>query len=127
MKMQRRSGMARTRTAKTRGPEYEEVGNRIASARINCDMSQAEAASKLGIPQSSYSGYESGTRRIQISMIKKIADTYGVTVDYLLGTPAPCDPLQLTPQEYQLIMKFRNMSESEKVMLLRSAGVVTDN
>ena len=71
--------MARKRTSVARSPEYELLGNNLTTARNNLGLSQAEAAEKIGISQGTYSGYETGTRRIKLNMIKRIAEAYGVT------------------------------------------------
>lgn len=118
--------MSKKRTVKARSPEYEELGKRLAEARNSLDISQSEAARRIGITQSTYSGYETGTRRIKLSMLQKIAVVYNVTVDYLIGTSAYLEnrsPLMLSDQEHELIEKYRTLSETEKSMIRRSLGI----
>lgn len=119
--------MSKNRTAEARSPEYELLGKNIAEARAALDISQAEAARRIGISQSTYSGYETGTRRIKLSMLRQIADVYGVTVDWLIGTNvsdvAERPALALSNTEYDLIVKFRELSDAEQAMTLRSVGI----
>lgn len=118
--------MARKRITEARSPEYEELGRKLAEARDGLDLSQAEAAKLIGISQGTYSGYETGTRRIRLPMLRRIADAYGVTVDWLIGTERPKAErvaLNLTDQEYDLIVKFRELSDAEQGMILRSVGI----
>ena len=119
--------MSKNRTAEARSPEYELLGNNLTQARIALEISQAEAARRIGISQSTYSGYETGTRRIKLSMLRRIADVYGVSVDWLIGTEIP-EPtkrpaLALSDLEYDLIVKFRELSDAEQAMILRSVGI----
>ncbi len=120
--------MARKRTSIARSPEYERVGNNLTTARNNLGLSQSEAAKKIGISQGTYSGYETGTRRIKLNMIKRIAEAYGVTVDWLIGTEeiirsVPRPELTLSDMEYDLVVKFRELSDDEKKIVLRSVGI----
>ena len=120
--------MSKKRTVEARSPEYEQLGRRLTEARNALDISQSEAARRIGITQSTYSGYETGTRRIKLNMIKRIAEAYGVTVDWLIGTEelikaAPRPDLTLSDLEYDLVVKFRELSDAEKVIVLRSAGI----
>ena len=58
---------------------------RIRDLREDHDKKQIELANYLEIKQSTYSDYESGKINIPIDMLIKIADFYGVTLDYLVG------------------------------------------
>ena len=53
--------------------------------REDHDLSQAKLAQKLGIQQTVYSRYERGYQTIPLEQLIRIADIYGVSVDYLLG------------------------------------------
>lgn len=118
--------MGKNRTVEARSPEYEQLGRRLAEARNALNMSQAEAASKIGITQSTYSGYETGTRRIKLSMLRQIADAFNVSVDSLIGTDIYSETrpaLSLSDTEYDLISRFRELSDAEKALVLRSVGI----
>ncbi len=60
-------------------------GNRLRSLREHQELSQGEAAQQLGIMQNTYSRYEQGVREPDYATLKKIANFYGVSIDYLLG------------------------------------------
>lgn len=57
----------------------------LKQTRINRGLSQKEVAEKLGVAKSTYSMYESGYREPNLETILKIAGTYGVSTDYLMG------------------------------------------
>lgn len=57
-------------------------------------MTQRALAEYLQIHQTTYSDYELGRLNIPVAVLHKLADFYGVSVDYLLGrtgvkTPYP--------------------------------------
>ena len=46
---------------------------------------QKDVAAAIGIPLRTYQRYEYGEREPQISTLFKLADFYGVSLDYLTG------------------------------------------
>ena len=58
---------------------------RIRDLREDNDSTQKELAKYLNIDQSTYSDYERGEISIPIEQFIKIADFYGVSLDYLVG------------------------------------------
>lgn len=57
---------------------------RIKDLREDNDLKQKELASYLLCDQSLYSKYERGERPLPLDLADKLADFYGVSVDYLL-------------------------------------------
>ena len=67
---------------------------RIRNLREDNDLKQIDLAQHLNCTQACYSNYENGKRDIPPEVLEKLADFYGVSVDYLLGrtntkTPYP--------------------------------------
>ena len=58
---------------------------RIRDLREDRDLTQKQVASALICDQSLYSKYERGERPLPLELADKLADYYGVSVDYLLG------------------------------------------
>ena len=58
---------------------------RIRYLREDKDMNQTQIATYLGMSQTGYSKYETGERDVPTSILIKLADYYGVSVDYILG------------------------------------------
>lgn len=58
---------------------------RIRDLREDRDMNQTQVASILSMSQTGYSKYETGENDIPTSILIKLADFYGTSVDYLLG------------------------------------------
>ena len=59
--------------------------NRIRDLREDCDKTQKELAEYLQIHQTTYSDYELGRLNVPVPVLHKLADLYGVSIDYLLG------------------------------------------
>ena len=67
---------------------------RIRDLREDRDLKQKQVADYLLCDQSLYSKYERGERPLPLDYADKLADFYGVSVDYLMGrtnlkTPYP--------------------------------------
>ena len=58
---------------------------RIRDLREDRDLKQKQVADYLLCDQSLYSKYERGERALPLDCADKLADFYGVSVDYLLG------------------------------------------
>ena len=68
--------------------------NRLRDLREDKDLKQKALAEFLQIHQTTYSDYELEQLNIPVAVLHKLADFYGVSVDYLLGrtntkTPYP--------------------------------------
>ena len=58
---------------------------RFRDMREDSDLSRRELAEKIGLPQTSYTRYETGQREMPLSVAIKLADFYKVSLDYLAG------------------------------------------
>lgn len=58
---------------------------------------QTDLADVLSCSQGVYSRYESGEREPPFDIMKKLADFYGVTIDYLMGGTATSEPIAPHP------------------------------
>ena len=58
----------------------------IRNLRIDSGYTQKQIAEMLHIKQNTYSQYEIGMLNYPVEVLMKLADFYGVSVDYLLGT-----------------------------------------
>lgn len=59
--------------------------NRIRDLRLNSGLKQIELAKALSVSQAALSGYETGKYEPDFDTLKKIADYFSVSVDYVLG------------------------------------------
>lgn len=68
---------------------------RLKEARKAKGLSQAAAAKKLFISQPAYARYESGTATPSPETLSRIADLFGVTVDFLLEREKEIDDIDI--------------------------------
>ncbi|NSW92989.1 MAG: helix-turn-helix transcriptional regulator [Firmicutes bacterium] len=73
-------------------------GKRLKELRIEKDYSQKDIANYLGISDRAVGYYESEERFPPQDILRKLADFYNVSVDYLLGRTD-----MRNPQDYELI------------------------
>lgn len=85
---------------------------RLVDLREEHDYTQARVAEALNITTSAYGFYEQGINEPSLDIMKKIAEFYGISLDYLFGfikTPnhpklySITEDLNLTASEIQLI------------------------
>ena len=58
---------------------------RLKELRSQSNMQQKDVCASLNIPQNTYSQYENGKREPDSETLSRIADFFGVSVDYILG------------------------------------------
>lgn len=90
-------------------------------------MTQREAAEKIGVSYSAYQKYESGERELGANSVKKLADYYNVTTDYLLGRPEAkppedpisnfCNALNLNLYERAIVTAYLAMDKENRSAL----------
>lgn len=84
---------------------------RIRELRVDCGLQQKQIAQDLHLSKQVYSNYELGQREPSIDMLGKLADYFGVTVDYLIGRD---DKAQAEPFKTK---KSPALSEEDEAML----------
>lgn len=81
------------------------LGYRLKIARENKNLTQMEVAKKLGISNGTLSGYERNYRDPDTETLAKLAELYGVSVDWLTGitdTPQTHDEVRESEVEYNI-------------------------
>ena len=71
--------------------------NNLKHIRELANYTQSYVADCLGITQQAYANYERGVRQPDNTMLKKLADLFGVSVDYILGRTE--DPNYIDPDD----------------------------
>ena len=59
--------------------------NKLLELRKKNNETQQDIASFLGVTRQSYNRYECGVRECDYSTLMRLADHFGVSIDYLLG------------------------------------------
>ena len=107
--------------------------NKIKQLRIENKKTQAQMAAFLSITQAAYSKYECGRAEPTLETLIKLADFFGVTVDYLLGrtddklsAPQKEDENKnaaLSSEELKLLEIYRKLSVKNRIHVTAYAQV----
>lgn len=96
---------------------------RIKDLRKKCGKTQLEIANYLNIAKSTYCGYELGTSEPTLDTLIKLADNYGVSLDYLVSRDFNNEFGYLSEDEKTMIKALRTMSnevrEKTKTIIIR--------
>lgn len=87
---------------------------RLKELRMKKNITQKDLAATLGVPSNTYNQWENCKREPDYKALFKIADYFGVTIDFLLGHEpllSPTDnsmsqPDQTFPSRYHLLDEF---------------------
>ena len=92
------------------------IASNVKRARISADMTQAEAADKLGITAQAISNYERGINCIENSLLIRMCEIYHTSMNSIIGEPEENSPseLMLTEGERHLIELFRLIPEEQQ-------------
>ena len=110
-----------------KGEEYVRFGNNVMKARKEKGISQKQISNILKVPQSTYAGYETGTRKVPLSVIIKLAKILNKTPDELIGTQGPKGKNGITVHGFEkdLVISYRNADEVDKTIVRRTLKLDT--
>lgn len=74
---------------------FAAIGKRLLRAREALGISQADVCRAIDVKPNRYSQYESGERRITLPVAIKLADSYGITLDYIYRNDVSALPVGL--------------------------------
>ena len=97
---------------------------RIKELRKQNNKTQQEIAEFLNMTQVTYGRYELGVHEPTLETLCKLANYYGVTVDYLIGRDAN-EFAYLSAEEKTLIVNFRKLSTYNQAKIVGEvAGIL---
>ncbi|NSW84681.1 MAG: helix-turn-helix transcriptional regulator [Syntrophothermus sp.] len=102
------------------------LGMRLKAIRERLNLSQKEAAERLGISNVVLNRYEHDERKPDPEMLRRIADQYGVTIDYLVGRDAgqlrqkalPIDLKEILQQDEPITVDGQPLGPDDKKRLV---------
>lgn len=100
----------------------------LSRLRKNQKIAAKDVAKKLNIAPQTLSGYENGSHEPPIEILSKLADLYGVSLDYLIK--GEDNGIIITIEEYQTLMKIKkvlNNLENRYESLNKSINIQADN
>ena len=93
---------------------------RLKQLRKEYGISQQRLADKIFVTQTSINKYENHDTEPEIEILKRLADCFDTTIDYLVGYTdqryrlESIESHQLTPCEAHLIEHYRRLSEEQR-------------
>jgi len=93
---------------------------RLRELRTEQDMQQNQLAELVNLRPSAISKYETGATQPNIEMLCRLADVFGVSLDYLVGkstVPNPYTADKVSPAEFDLLLRFRGLSAENKIRI----------
>ena len=72
---------------------------------------------KLGFSNSTYTTWKKRGTSPKVDDLAKIADYFGVSVDYLLGRESSAAGMELSPEEEELVLCYRSASADERTIV----------
>jgi transcriptional regulator with XRE-family HTH domain len=106
---------------------FKVMGARIARARKALNLTQQQLADGLGIVQQTVAHYEVGRIRVPSTMLPKLAETLGITVDELLGLdekPRSKSRPGPTPKLQQQFEQIHQLPKSQQRFVIRMLDTV---
>lgn len=93
----------------------ENSSNRIRELRKKNKLTMKELGKQVGVVEGTISQYETGKRQPDIEMLSKLANYFGVTIDYLVGgAESENAEAPLSTDEKNLLDMFKSLSSDEK-------------
>ena len=95
------------------------VGSRIAACRQAMNWSQQHLGEFIGVPQQTVANYETARLRVPASLLPKLAHTFGVSVDDLLGVPKPASKRGPAPKLAQHMERISQLSKPKQRFVIQ--------
>lgn len=106
---------------------------------LRAQKSQSQVARAVGIPQTTYSGYENENRQADYDTLIKLANYFNVSIDYLLGRSNTFTVQNiarggemfeetLTEKEVNTVMQLlKTRDENKSTIILYDNGTIIDS
>ena len=97
--------------------------NRLHELRLEKKLKMTEVAKQIGIPYTTYVGYEKQEREPDSEMLIKLANYFSVSIDYLVGRTdikkaAIHKDDGLDNDSIQLLEAFKSLSKEQQRMII---------
>ena len=96
------------------------LGDKIKHLRTTAKLTQEAFAEKLGVSQQAIGLWERNKNLPNQKLLIKIAQFFNVTLDYLFDEHINTNKIIYTPDEVQLIEKFRLLNQSDQKIILKN-------
>lgn len=98
---------------------------RIVEMRKKRHKTQEALAKQIGVTRSALSQYELGSRQPDYETIKRMADYFEVSTDYLLGKEVTSGSFLTDPQKIKLFELIDELDEDDKNYVMETIKRIT--
>lgn len=98
--------------------EALKIGKKLVELRKKYGYTQEKSAQMIGISRTALKNYELGASKPSYESLRKIANFYGVTTDYLLGAEEYQQP-EVSPNTQILLQTLKGATEEEIAQAIR--------
>lgn len=105
---------------------YKDIGSRISASRRKRNVSQIDLAQKLKIPQSSLACYETGKRRVPISLLFRIAESLNTEIDSFFPPLKKKKPGPISKVDTELAKVKVLPAKQQKIIMDLIESVITN-
>lgn len=106
---------------------------RIEDLRVDKDLTQEQIAKELFVHRTQYQRYESSTGNTFFDFIIRLANYYGVSIDYIAGRTNSKAGIgakgqeAITEEEEKMLKAYRQMTERGKIRLQERAETILED
>ena len=90
------------------------LSQKLKELRLNKGLTQIEFAKTFNIANGTVGNWETGKREPDYEMLSRIADFYGVTIDYLLGRDQKEKPAKMEKSLPDILYRYDELSEDQQ-------------
>jgi transcriptional regulator with XRE-family HTH domain len=105
---------------------FQALGARIAQLRKEQSITQVQLAATLTISQQTMNAYEMGHRRVPVSALPVLATALAVSVEELIGAPAPAAARKRgpAPKLLQQIERIQRLPKAQQRFVMQMIDTV---
>jgi transcriptional regulator with XRE-family HTH domain len=103
---------------------FKLLGRQIATLRKAQHITQVQLAQFLGISQQYLQAFEAGRRKVPSSMLPKLAQLFGVSLEQLLGMPEPTTKRGPTPKLQRQIEQLQQLPKTQQRFVMQMLDTV---
>jgi transcriptional regulator with XRE-family HTH domain len=103
---------------------FQAMGERIAESRKALDMTQAQLADELDVAQQVIASYEVGRRRMQLTLLPRLARALAVSVEELIGEEPQRSKRGPAPKLLQQIERIHRLPKAQQRFVMQMIDTV---
>ena len=100
------------------------ISQRLKELRKLRQMAQADVAVRINVSREAYAMYETGRREPSLAILRRLADVFGVSADYLLERTEARGPYpMLSDEDLSMVRLFQQLDLRGRSTMLKLAAI----